>query len=164
MHSGRITPQARLGLTTPYAARATLMTYQLTIAEKPAYLHATVTGRNTRENVARYLGEVIRECATRGCPRVLIEERFEGPRLGALDVLQIVVEQGRTAAGKLQAVAYVDVYAEGDSMRFAETVAVNRGLPVAAFPTVAEAEKWLLNADRRDSQPPAAADADTPRC
>jgi hypothetical protein len=32
----------------------------------------------------------------------------------------------------------------GDLMQFAETVAVNRGLPLRAFSTVAEAEKWLL--------------------
>ncbi len=29
-------------------------------------------------------------------------------------------------------------------MQFAETVAVNRRLPVAVFPNVADAEKWLL--------------------
>jgi hypothetical protein len=30
-------------------------------------------------------------------------------------------------------------------MRFAETVAVNRGMPVRVFVSVAEAEKWLLS-------------------
>jgi len=30
-------------------------------------------------------------------------------------------------------------------MHFAETVALNRGLPVVLFPTVADAERWLLS-------------------
>jgi hypothetical protein len=38
-------------------------------------------------------------------------------------------------------------------MHFAETVAVNRGLPMAVFSTVAEAEKWLQN-KAADSVPP----------
>jgi hypothetical protein len=29
-------------------------------------------------------------------------------------------------------------------MEFAETVAVNRGLPIAVFATVSEAREWLL--------------------
>ncbi|MGH8251536.1 MAG: hypothetical protein ACREVI_12705 [Steroidobacteraceae bacterium] len=31
------------------------MAYQLTITEKPGYLHAVVTGANTMENVTGYL-------------------------------------------------------------------------------------------------------------
>ena len=37
------------------------MTYTLTMAQKPTYLHVIVTGRNTKDNVARYLEEVLRE-------------------------------------------------------------------------------------------------------
>jgi hypothetical protein len=44
-------------------------------------------------------------------------------------------------------------------MQFAETVAVNRGLPVVVFSTVADAEKWLLSEDRGGTEPHAAADA-----
>jgi hypothetical protein len=35
------------------------MTYALTIKQKPTYLHAIVTGRNSKEHVAQYL-EAIR--------------------------------------------------------------------------------------------------------
>jgi hypothetical protein len=45
----------------------------------------------------------------------------------------------------VEAMAYVDLNAEGDVMRFAEDVAVNRGFPVRIFPTVAAAEAWLLS-------------------
>ena len=139
------------------------MTYKLTLTQKPTYLHAIVTGRNSRENVVRYLEEIRGECVARGCSRVLVEERLEGPRLGAMDVFKIALEGSVRASGTYQAFAYVDVNADGDLMRFAETVAVNRGLPVAVFSTVTDAEKWLLNEDSERTEPRAAADADKPR-
>jgi hypothetical protein len=134
------------------------MTYKLTINQKPTYLHATVTGRNSKENVARYLEEIRSECTARSCFSVLIEERLEGPRLGTLDVFQIATDGSRKANWIFEAFAYVDVNAEGNLMHFAETVAVNRGVPVAVFSTVADAEKWLLNEDREGDKPHAARD------
>jgi hypothetical protein len=124
------------------------MSYKLTITQKPTYLHAIVSGLNNEENVMRYLGEIQRECTARGCPRVLIEERLEGPRLNTMGVFQIASEGTSRVQGFFEAIAYVDVNAEGDLMEFAETVAVNRGLPVAVFSSVSEAEKWLLGKNR----------------
>ncbi len=122
--------------------------YNVTIIQKPTYLHAIVTGLNTRENVMSYLGAVSRECALRDCSRVLIEERLEGPRLGVMDVYEIAEAGSGRALGSCRTIAYVDVNAEGDLMRFAETVAANRFLFVKVFPSVGDAEKWLLSADR----------------
>jgi len=139
------------------------MTYRLTIAQKPKYLHVIVTGQNSRENVLRYLEEILRECTARNCFRVLIEERLDGPRLGTLDVFQIASEGSSKARGILKAIAYVDVNAEGGLMPFAETVAVNRMLPVVVFSAVADAEKWLPHEDRQGTEPRAAADAGKPR-
>ncbi len=120
------------------------MTFKLTMDQKPAYLHAVVTGANNRENVARYLDEILCECMARHCRKVLIEERLEGPRLGMLDVFIIVSEGSSKASGLLEAIAFVDVHAERNLMEFAETVAVNRSMPVAVFTTIADAEGWLL--------------------
>jgi len=139
------------------------MSYELTITQRPTFLHAIVTGTNTRENVARYLEEIQRECATRGCPRVLIEERLEGPRLGTMSVFQIASEGSGRAQGFFEAIAYVDVNAEGDRMKFAETVAVNRGLHVAVFASVGEAEQWLLRTDRGGAGQGDPAGANEPR-
>jgi hypothetical protein len=122
-----------------------MKTYSLTMIPKPSYLHVIVTGQNSKDNVMRYLDDVLLECVHRNCRRVLIEERLEGPRLGTLDVYTIASEGSQRALGKISAIAYVDVNAQGDLMKFAETVAVNRMLPVALFSTVSEAEKWLLN-------------------
>jgi hypothetical protein len=121
------------------------MTYKLTIHQKPSYLHAIVTGSNNRENVQRYLQEIRGECIARNCFRVLVEERLEGPRIGAMDVFRIASEGSSKASRIFQAIAYVDVNVDDGLMKFAETVAVNRGVPVAVFGTVAEAQQWLLD-------------------
>jgi hypothetical protein len=124
------------------------MTYTLTIHEKPTYLHAIVTGLNSRETVQQYLQELRAECLARGCFRLLLEERLEGPRLGLMDVFTIASEGSNQVNGMFKAFAYVDVNAQGDLMQFAETVAVNRRMPVAVFSNVEDAEQWLLNEGR----------------
>ena len=139
------------------------MTYELTIIQKPDYLHAIVTGQNSKENVTRYLEQIREECTARNCHRVLVEERLEGPRLGTMDVFLIVAQESVKARGAVREFAYVDVNAEGDLMPFAETVAVNRGMRAAVFSTVADAEKWLLGGNLKDTQPGAAKDAGHPR-
>jgi hypothetical protein len=111
---------------------------------RSAYLYVLVTGENTKENVASYLQDVQRECLAGGCLRVLIEERLVGPRLGATDVFDVAAGGSGRAVGAFQAIAYVDVNASGTMMKFAETVAVNRGVPVRLFAAVADAEAWLL--------------------
>jgi hypothetical protein len=130
------------------------VTYKLAIDQKPAYLHVAVTGRNSGESVVRYMEEVIRECTTRRCFRVLIEERLEGPRLGTIEVFGMVSKGSARFQRTLEAMAYVDLNAEGDVMRFAEDVAVNRGFPVKVFPTVAAAEEWLLSIPDADADNP----------
>jgi hypothetical protein len=119
------------------------MSYQLQVIEKPTYLQAIVTGQNTVENVGGYLQEIVRECEARKCFEVLIEERLTGCRLETWDVYQIASDNSALARGVFRAIAYVDVNAGGDLMKFAETVANNRGVPVNLFATVAEAEAWL---------------------
>lgn len=118
--------------------------YAVTFDHRSAFLHTVVTGDNTGENVRGYLQDVHRECVAEGYLRVLIEERLDGPRLVATDVFDIAAGGSSSAVGVFQAIAYVDVNASGTMMKFAETVAVNRGVPVRLFAAVAEAEAWLL--------------------
>ncbi len=122
--------------------------YKLTVNQTSDYLHAVVTGTNSRDNVKSYLEEVLRECMQRGCRRLLIEERLDGPRLDTLGIFQIASEMSAQAQGVFEAVAYVDVNAVGDrNLRFAEDVAVNRGLPGRMFSSVGDAERWLRGED-----------------
>ena len=125
------------------------MAYQVQTDQKPTYLHFTVTGDNSRESVAGYMEQVLRECTARQCFRVLIEERLEGSRLGTLQIFSLVAQGSERLRGVLKAMAYVDVNAQGDLMRFAENVAVNRAIPVRVFPSVAAAERWLQEAPPR---------------
>jgi hypothetical protein len=96
------------------------------------------------ENMRNYLEELVRDCEARGCRRVLIEERLDGPRLGAVDVYDLASTISERALGRFEAIAFVDVNAENDSnIKFGENVAVNRGLRAKMFRSVEEAEKWL---------------------
>ncbi|MBV9726747.1 MAG: hypothetical protein JO299_16425 [Gammaproteobacteria bacterium] len=134
------------------------MSYEMSIEPRPGYLHVTVRGSNTRDNVMRYMEQVVRECAVRECSRVLVEERLEGPRLGTLDVFEIVSRGSTQFLGTIRAMAYVDVNApSGEMMQFAENVAVNRAFPVRVFPTVAAAERWLQAGQQQNISSAAAA-------
>jgi hypothetical protein len=134
------------------------VTYELTIEAKPGYLHVIVRGDNTRENVARYMEEVVRECTLRQCFRVLVEERLAGPRLGTLDVFELVSTGATRFLRTLTAMAFVDVNARNqEMMQFAENVAVNRAFPVRVFPTVLAAGRWLQSEQLQSISPGAAA-------
>lgn len=124
------------------------MSYQLKIIEKPTYLHAIVTGANTMENVVAYLKELVRECEARQCFNILIEENLTGRRLETWDVYQVASDSSTLARGLFKSIAYVDVNSTGELMKFAETVANNRGVPMTLFATVAEAEAWLTGKPR----------------
>jgi hypothetical protein len=135
------------------------MPYQLTVNPEATFLHVIVTGTNDADTVARYLNDIRRECIARQCFRVLIEEHLEGTRLSTFPVYKVASEGSERARGLLHALAYVDANAEGHLMEFAETVAVNRGLPMAVFATVSEAREWLLrNAEEAPEAPRAAQD------
>ena len=118
-------------------------TYTVTFMQRRGYLHALVTGTNSAQNVAAYLEEVLRECQARAVRHVLIEERLEGRRLSFGHVYRLAAQGGDRALRHVSCVAYVDANAEDDAMKFAETVAVNRGLRVQVFRALAEAQAWI---------------------
>lgn len=118
--------------------------YKLTFVQKPGYVHVLATGDNSLANLKGYLEELVRVCTAKGYRRVLMEERLVGPRIGMLDVFDLAAQVSDSARGFFEAFAYVDVNAEDDrNAKFAENVAVNRGLRGRAFRTVGEATDWL---------------------
>ncbi|MDH4108155.1 MAG: hypothetical protein OEW35_07545 [Gammaproteobacteria bacterium] len=118
------------------------MTFQIEYEMKPGYLHARVSGTNARQVVKAYLKEIREECMRRGCEKVLIEENLRGERLDTMEVFDIASEGSLEALGWFEAVAYVDPHMH-DLREFAETVAINRGMPVAIFESVEKAAAWL---------------------
>jgi hypothetical protein len=121
------------------------MSYVPNVENKGAYLHITVTGDNTPENVANYRSEVRDKCTEHQCSNVLIEENLRGPSLGTSIIYKIVTEAGNQVWPVVRRIAYVDVNPEHNtgSMQFAETVAVNRAVNVRLFPSVLDAQRWL---------------------
>jgi hypothetical protein len=125
--------------------------YELAITQQRGFLHVIVTGQNSVETVGDYVRAIIRECSARQCHRVLVEERLVGPRLGMVDVFTLLSEIIEKFRGEIKSIAFVDINAQGDTMRFAEDVAVNRGAPLRVFPSVAAAEQWLLGEIQRNA-------------
>jgi hypothetical protein len=124
------------------AIRNKLMSYKVTFKEFPDYIDATITGTNSRDVVSQYMDEIRAECSRKDCFRVLINEQLEGPRLDAMEVFSLVSDGSMKALGQFDAIAYVDEQM-GDMAEFAETVAVNRGMPIAMFASVDDAKAWL---------------------
>jgi hypothetical protein len=122
-----------------------MMLYELTVERKPEYLHVKVTGDNTPQTVSKYLADVHNACSAHKCPNVLIEENLEGPSLEITDIYAVISERSKNTYPVVDRIAYVDVNSDHDSsrMKFAETVAVNRGVHVRMFADVSEAADWL---------------------
>ena len=117
--------------------------FDLEFKRLPDYLQVTVTGRNSRETVSAYLRQMLDECRRRDCYRVLIDEQLEGPRLDVMEVFDVASKGSLDALGVFDAIAYVDRQM-GDMAEFAETVAINRGMPVAFFDNEEDARRWLV--------------------
>lgn len=130
------------------------MQYSFTADLKDGYLHVRVRGDNDPATVRRYLKDVAAAGARENCPNVLIEECLEGARLGMGEIFAIVSEQSAAFRPTMRLVAYVDVNATGPSnMKFAENVAVNRGVTVSVFGTVAGAETWIRKKIAAEAKP-----------
>jgi hypothetical protein len=73
----------------------------------------------------------------------LLEERLDGPRIGISDVFPVASEGSKKTNGIIRAMAYVDVNASDDTMKFSEMVATNRSMPLRMFSSFDDAERWL---------------------
>jgi hypothetical protein len=89
------------------------------------------------------LREVREACTRHGVSAVLLEVNFSGPSLAAGSIYN-VISQGSADGKSLRKVAYVDVSGrDPGKIKFAETVAVNRGVNVRLFASAEEAARWL---------------------
>ncbi len=118
--------------------------YSFSVEPGPGYLHVRVSGANTAANVARYVEETLAACRDAGVRRVLVEEDLTGPSLRPMQMFDLIEQHAEPRPPALT-IAYVDRNPEHDveRLRFAETVAVNRGFMLRLFQTVREAELWL---------------------
>ena len=122
--------------------------YQLTVDKKPGYWHFCVTGPNRADVVRAYLADIYYACAQGECTAILIEENLAGRGLGLFDIFEVVTEGSEKTWPYIRRIAFVDANPEHSrpDMKFAETVAVNRGVNMHLFDNVGDAEAWLTGA------------------
>jgi len=118
--------------------------YRIAFEDRDMYLYAFVTGpKDSLELSIAYWTEVLTEMRTRNKNRVLVTEDFKDC-VSAMDMYMLVEELQKLGLNDLQ-IAFVDKQiSQNDLNRFAETVAVNRGIYCKVFNSEAEASSWLL--------------------
>jgi len=119
--------------------------YHLVVENHPAFLQATVTGDHNPNNALRFLTEAFVACSTSGHNSLLLEFSLSRPSLDSSSIFDVVAQRAAIAA-KLRKIAYVDHAGHGrhpEKMRFAETVALNRGVNVRLFHELEPAQRWL---------------------
>lgn len=123
------------------------MGYEIVVREENGYLHVRVTGDNSLDNVRGYFRSALQACARLGHANLLIEENLQGRRLSVADIFHVTVELVEQSRLILRRLAYVDVNPDRsmENTRFAETVAVNRGISMRVFETLDEARAWLTH-------------------
>lgn len=120
-----------------------LVSYQLTIEERPKHVYARADGDLTAENALRFLEEAYAACLRSGRAALLLDMQLHGPNLPTTSVYE-VISQRAADGSKLRKIAYVPFRSDDPSMAyFAETVALNRGVNVRLFDSVVAAERWL---------------------
>jgi hypothetical protein len=121
------------------------MAYEMEVVHEDDYLHVRVTGDNTPKDVAGYLEQIRTACAEHGFSKVLIEENLAGPPFRTVDIYDVVSAASRGVAPAVRYIAFVDANPTHDfaQTKFAETVAVNRGVNVKVFRNVPAATAWI---------------------
>ena len=132
------------------------MTFTVSIIECPGYLHFKVDGENSEASVRGYLQRVHETCVQQQCATALVEEHLRGPTLNTLQIFKIASEGSVRSRSIVTRIAYVDTNPQHPfaDTKFVEDVAVNRGMNVRAFKTLAEAREWLTNLPRSPAQQP----------
>ena len=114
--------------------------------KKMEYLYFTISGEYDRADFTSYAALIMKECGNQNVHKVLINAlQVSGTDLSIMEryIVGEVVAQLFPSSIKLAV-----VWPEEDINKFAETVAVNRGVFIRVFPDVAAAEHWLLTPSR----------------
>jgi hypothetical protein len=120
------------------------------IQQEEGFLNVRVTGRFSLEEANNGLIRMFEAVARHGTTRVLVDcrelqgsittmENFDHASFGA----EMIDEFSQRGVSKATRFAYVTVGAFSDPDKFAENVAVNRGLDVRTFDNIDDALRWL---------------------
>ncbi len=117
--------------------------YELRFEHRPEWLEAYISApKDSVEVSLAYIREIAEECRRSNCQRVLVVEDIP-TNLSTLEMHEVCA-RAADLGGRGLIVAYVDLcFHETEANQFRETVAVNRGINIRFFRTVAEAQAWL---------------------
>ena len=94
----------------------------------------------------KFLEQVHGECVKRDRTAVLLDVNLEGPSLDMGAIFNVITQRA-PAGGTLRKIAYLEATPNNPTRaRFAETVAINRGVNVRLFDDAEAAKRWLLEA------------------
>lgn len=118
--------------------------YDLTVIERPGYLHVRATGIHGPQTALRFMQDAYAACVARGCDSLLLEQSLDGPSIGAAHIFAVLRDR-LEAALSLRRIAYVDTKGRAEGRQFVEDVARNRGVNLRVFDTIEQAEAWLVD-------------------
>jgi hypothetical protein len=118
--------------------------YSLSFDFREKYLHVVVTGKSAVFDVMNgYFRKIADKCRQHACDRVLMFNRVS--QIPAFMVyFRIVSELHDMGYGNIRLAIVNELNHTPENDQFAETVAGNRQVTLRTFPTVDEAEPWLL--------------------
>ena len=117
--------------------------YDLRFEHRPAFLVARVSApKDCVEVTLGFLHEITAEYRKSHCHHVLIIEDIP-TNLSTIEMHEVATVAAEFGLRGI-IIAYVDLqYHPPHEDHYRETLAVNRGLSITFFPTVAQAEQWL---------------------
>lgn len=120
--------------------------YNLTFEDRTGYLYAFVDGENDSAEVTTlYWREILARCSENDTRKLLVEEDLPG-NPSETEVYHLASALSKLGFQRIK-IAFVDRHLDQQELnRFAELVAVNRGVNGRIFNNAHEAEKWLLAA------------------
>jgi len=121
------------------------MAYHFTSKFELDYVDCRVEGKNTSQNVRRFLNDVLNACVQHNCSHALLEENFTGPSLNFTEIYGIIADASQKTWPHVKRIAFIDANPEhpNERMQFAETVARNRGVLAQFFDDREKAIQWL---------------------
>ncbi len=119
--------------------------YNLHFENRDQYLYVFVEGESvTKESSISFYREIFSKCEELDFVKVLIEENFKNQILIS-ELFEVANFMAIASRGKIK-IAHVDRQEKDHELnKFAETVAVNRGIYGKTFGNAEVAEKWLLD-------------------
>ena len=120
------------------------MSCEMDMDKEHDFLHVRVRGVRTGETVSAMARDILDACVENRCTKVLVDVRALKGWLSTIEAYDVPSTDFPDLRGRgLQKAAIVDRERPGETYRFFETVARNRGFNVRIFEDTDRAVEWL---------------------